>query len=120
MRRIRLLLGVAGIGVVLALLAPAAPAQAHEICATHGNDVGCSRNGQGINHYWLDGCDHEPDGNRVRTNWKWVGNDTLYTGQWDENGADPGCANDPVGYFGSIAWHRACEENISCGNLINH
>lgn len=97
----------------------AGPASAHNACVSHGEDMSCTRNSGNQDHFWLDACDREPDGNRVRTNFKFVSNNTLYTGQWDENGADPGCENDIIS-FASIAWHRTCEENVSCGDIRCH
>jgi hypothetical protein len=100
-------LGIAG--------ALATPATAHYACVEHGEDKSCARD----DHYWLDACDREPDGNKVRTNFKFVARDALFTGNWDENGADPGCQNDIV-YFEPLAWHRTCEENVSCGGIRCH
>jgi hypothetical protein len=106
----------------VATLAGALPAAttAHEYCVPHGEDVGCTRD-NGVPHYWLDGCDREPDGNQVRTNFKYSGFDTLYRGSWDDNGANPGCANNYVYHeIHPIAWHRVCEEDISCGHVEPH
>jgi len=97
----------------------AVPAAAHNACVNHGEDTSCTRAAGTNPHYWLDACDRELDGNRVRTNFKFVGNDNLLTGNWDETGADPGCQNDLI-YFSSIAWHRTCEENVSCGEIRCH
>ena len=77
-----------------------------------------TRNSANEDHFWLDGCDREQDPNRVRTNFKFVSNNTLYTGTWDDNGPGGGCAD--VINFNEIAWHRTCEENVSCGDVRCH
>jgi hypothetical protein len=118
MRSLRLLFPIAVVAAGLGV--GAAAAQAHNSCINHGDDTGCSRAQASYSHYWLDGCDREADGNRARTNWKWQSNETLYHGSWDENGADPGCANDPIWFFGDLAWHRICEENVSCSSVRTH
>jgi hypothetical protein len=108
---------VAGVAGVIFSLTTAATA--HESCVNHGDDTSCTRD-NGVPHYWLDGCDREPEGNRVRTNFKFSGFETLYHGTWDE---EPwgGCANDMVYHeIHPIAWHRTCEENVSCGDVRNH
>ena len=112
----QLLLAVLALGLAAGLAVPAA---AHNACVNHGEDTSCTRAAGTNPHYWLDACDRELDGNRVRTNFKFVGNDNLFTGNWDETGADPGCENDLI-YFSSIAWHRTCEENVSCGEIRCH
>ena len=99
------------LGLVVVALAIAVglavPASAHNACVNHGVDSSCTRAEAGYAHYWLDGCDREPDGNRVRTNFKFVGNDSLFTGGWDETGAEPGCQNDII-WDANVAWHRTC------------
>jgi hypothetical protein len=119
-------LGIVVVALALGLVTLgglAVPASAHEACVNHGDDTTCTRDegsGSGVvYHYWLDACDREPDGNKVRANFKFMHNDNLLTGAWDSNGASPGCANDII-YFGNIAWHRTCEENVSCGDIRCH
>lgn len=54
----------------------------------------CNRYSGSGNHYanWVDGCDREVDGWKVRA-WARI---TIgeYAGDWDPNGGDSGCAND--------------------------
>jgi hypothetical protein len=64
------------------------------------------------NHDWLDGCDRRADGLSARA-WQHTPLGDSFPGSWDDNGANPGCANNYVGGF--INSHRICvEQPVGC------
>jgi hypothetical protein len=64
------------------------------------------------NHDWLDGCDRRADGLSARA-WQYTPFGDAFPGSWDDNGANPGCANNYVGGF--INSHRICvEQPVGC------
>jgi hypothetical protein len=110
------------VGAIASLLA-ATPgvesvAQAHEACVNHGDDTACTRFTNGDSHFWLDACDRESDGHRVRA---WADAATFSgqrPGNWDPNGANSGCANDVLAVGSALWW--VCEEVDGCSAHRNH
>jgi hypothetical protein len=108
MRYMRLALWMSTVAAALGVGAPAV--QAHDYCAWHGEDVGCTKE----DHRALDSCDREPDGHRVRA-WYW-GSAGQSPGAWDLNGADPGCDRVWTLYWAQAV--RACEEVVGCSDWV--
>jgi hypothetical protein len=104
-------------GIYSLLLVP--PAGAHNSCVAHGDDVGCTRADNGDPHFWVDACDRESDGNRVRARIDGSGLSGETPGNWDPNGANPGCANDISAGLG-LYYHKICEENVGCSDPRYH
>jgi len=108
--------------VGLALSAPSA--EAHEVCAFHGDDKACNH-GTGYpsphqGHY-VDACDGESDGNRVRAHWNLDYVTGTIIGGWDPDGAGGLCRHDyNHPNFGALWRHRICEEVVGCSGWLQH
>jgi hypothetical protein len=76
----------------------------------------------GYGNHWenyIDGCDREADGWKVRA---WADlNDPInhVPGEWDPNGANSGCANDRL-YGARLEGHRICVEVAGCSAWRPH
>lgn len=58
------------------------------------------------------------DGFRVRA-WVYINGASQYPGNWDDNGANPGCFNDY--WAGSyLDAQKICVEIIGCSGWLNH
>ncbi len=111
MRTRKLALGVLLSAAVAAALA--VPALAHEVMIWHGNDTSRVWN----THSYINACDNEADGNRVRAHWRdSAGNITA--GNWDPDGsAGPDCGTDTLP--GGAVQFRLCEEVVGCTEWTN-
>jgi hypothetical protein len=121
MAKICLLLATMAVSVVVGLTF-ASPAQAHEGCGLHGDDVVCNRyTSCGVTHKcnWIDGCDREPDGHYVRAHYWLAGFETYNHGDWDDNGSASGCAHNQTYQF-KVWQMRICEEVVGCSNWLWH
>jgi hypothetical protein len=106
------------------LVGPAAAHQGADACEPlyYGGvnrGTGCNRYSGSGNHHsnWVDGCDREAEGWRVRA-WARI---TVgdYHGEWDPNGANSGCAHDQYsGFF--LQGHRICVEVAGCSGWRLH
>jgi len=108
------------VGLIGMAVGPVTPAGAHERCVNQGNDTACTRYMNGDTHFWLDACDREADGHKVRA---WADASTFTGprhGNWDENGADPGCQNDVLAVGSALWWHMVCEEVEGCSAHREH
>lgn len=122
-----------GIATLVGVLAVAAgvigptPAQAHEICINKfaggtSRGVACNRAPSSTRHTdnYVDGCDRSPDGYRVRAWQSYKGvSGGAYPGNYDPNGADPGCANEFTNGFALDA-DRICIEVVGCSGYLLH
>jgi hypothetical protein len=97
-------------------------ARAHEIAAPHGNDFAINHATYYAPHvgHYLDACDHEPDGNRVNAEGKFVGDTISFGTPWDPTGGDPGCSHTWLSTCCRLEWHRAVEIFISHGDARWH
>jgi hypothetical protein len=111
MRTIRLLIALGALGIVA--LAAAAPSVARSGCVGHPRDasVACVRN-----DHWIDVCDRDRDGHRVRAWYFHQGrpfHEPNITG-WDENGARRGCHREGSTWGLNITRFRVCVEHEGC------
>jgi hypothetical protein len=126
--RAGLLVVAAGLGLLVGAGGVPLSAQAHQDCVARyylgiSRGVACNRYpAGGGNHYqnWVDGCDRDADGLKVRA-WATlveVSGDLI--GDWDPNGANPGCANDQY-IVAHLARQRICvEQPVGCSDWLNH
>ena len=106
------------------------PAEAHQgAAACQAQAYGGVNRGTACNRYdvygdhwanWVDGCDRDSDGLKVRA---WANlNDPIneMPGEWDPNGANSGCANDHL-TGARLEDHRICvEQPVGCSAWRPH
>ncbi len=89
----------------------ATPAEAASYCVSDaGGDTACIRNINSSRPI-VDSCDREEDGHRVRA-WYELVNGRVEYGEWDPNGAKPGCGH--AYPYGAVDGIRICEEVVGC------
>jgi hypothetical protein len=112
-------------GITAVIVQP--PANAHQgssACAERNysgvlRGVACNRYTSGDhNSNWVDGCDREADGWRVRA-WGKVISLPEVSGDWDPNGTQSGCANMLLS-AGHLERQKICVEVAGCGSYTNH
>lgn len=111
MCKLRILCLVSVLGA-LSAIGVASPAQAHDTCAaTHGSDYACVTNSHSI--IWA--CDGESDGHGVKAHSR-DATFNIDAYNWDLNGADPGCSQDPMPT--SEIEFRICENEVGCSGWV--
>jgi hypothetical protein len=116
-------------GVCVAVLVPtlANAHQGSEACQPKyyggvNRGTACNRYSGYGNHWenWVDGCDRESDGLRVRA-WADLNSPIAdVPGDWDPNGANSGCANDLMA-GARLEGHRICvEQPVGCSDWRPH
>jgi hypothetical protein len=119
MTRLRMLAALGAVAATATLGALAPPAQAHDACVSFSaRGTACNRAGH-VDAI-IDGCDAYSDGQRVRAWWTLaeVSGDNI--GDFDPNGASPGCAhNYNYGNF-HLTRHRICVEIFGCSSWLYH
>jgi len=124
---------IAWLAIAAALLSPSLqlsePALAHQglagcIAKPYGGvdrGVACNRYSGYGDHWanWVDGCDRESDGWRVRA-WADLNSPIAdIPGDWDPNGANAGCANNQM-IGARLEGHRICVEVAGCSGWRAH
>jgi hypothetical protein len=114
------LIAAAMVGLLLAV-AHASPVHAHEHCVFHTYDKACNH---GTGHpdahtaHYVDGCDGEVDGHRVRTHFNLSNVSGTLNGRWAPS---QGCIHDfQSSYFGHLVRQRICEEVVGCSDWLWH
>ena len=108
MRKVSSLVALASVAFIVAVALPPT-VQAHDVCATHYLDVGCSKEGDSR----LDTCDREADGHYVRAHYYRIFDPSYHHGPWDGNGSQSGCSH--LWVTPALTSIRVCEDSEGCG-----